>query len=108
MGVTEGARSRAAVCRLADGSPEGVVWADGQVIGTYITPYSPTTGNAWHGWGAFAGGAVNIANDAAIEQTLDAFAAHLAAHLDLDRCSNWRAEDQAATVSMAIRAIGVR
>ncbi|MFZ0721000.1 MAG: cobyric acid synthase CobQ, partial [Xanthobacteraceae bacterium] len=32
----------------------------------------------------FAAGATNLAYDASIERTLDALAAHLAAHLDLE------------------------
>jgi adenosylcobyric acid synthase len=36
MGVTEGADRARPFARLADGSPEGAISADGQVIGTYV------------------------------------------------------------------------
>ena len=36
MGVTEGPDCARPFARLADGSPEGAVSADGRVIGTYV------------------------------------------------------------------------
>jgi cobyric acid synthase len=48
------------------------------------TACSPTTGSARRGLRAFKG-TTNIAYEASVERTLDALAAHLAAHLDLDR-----------------------
>ena len=36
MGVTEGPDRARPFARLADGSPEGAVSADGRVIGTYV------------------------------------------------------------------------
>ena len=36
MGVTEGADCARPFARLADGTPEGAMSADGRVIGTYI------------------------------------------------------------------------
>jgi adenosylcobyric acid synthase len=71
--------------RLADGSPEGAVSADGRVIGTYIHGLfaDDRQRSAW--LERFTAGTTDIAYEAMIERTLDAFAAHLAAHLDLDR-----------------------
>ena len=85
IGLTEGPDRARPFARLADGSSEGAVSADGRVIGSYI--HGLFAGDrqraAW--LERFAAGATNIAYDAAVERTLDALAAHLAAHLDLDR-----------------------
>jgi len=85
IGVTEGLDRARPFARLADGSPEGAVSPDGRVIGTYIHALfaDDRQRSAW--LGRFAGGSANIAYDAVVEQTLDALAAHLAAHIDLDR-----------------------
>jgi adenosylcobyric acid synthase len=85
MGVTDGPDRVRPFARLADGSPEGAVSADGRVIGTYIHGLfaDDRQRSAW--LGRFAAGTTNIAYEAMIERTLDALAAHLAAHLDLDR-----------------------
>jgi adenosylcobyric acid synthase len=85
MGVTDGPDRRRPFARLADGSAEGAVSADGKVIGTYIHGLfaDDVQRAAW--LARFAAGATNIAYDATIENTLDGLAAHLEAHLDLDR-----------------------
>ena len=85
MGVTEGPDCARPFARLADGSPEGAVSADGRVVGSYIHGlFADDRQRA--GWLArFAAGPATIAYDALVERTLDALAAHLAAHLDLDR-----------------------
>jgi adenosylcobyric acid synthase len=84
MGVTEGPDRQRPFARLADGSAEGAVSADGRVIGTYIHGLfaDDVQRAAW--LARFAAGATNIAYDAAVERTLDGLAAHLEAHLDLD------------------------
>jgi adenosylcobyric acid synthase len=84
MGVTEGPDRARPFARLADGSPEGAISADGRVLGTYIHGLF-TDDRQRAAWLArFAAGTTTIAYDALVEQTLDALAAHLAAHLDLD------------------------
>ncbi len=85
MGVTAGPDCKRPFAILADGSPEGAVSADGRVIGTYVHGLfaDDLQRAAW--LRRFAGGSATIAYEALIERTLDAFAAHLAAHLDLDR-----------------------
>jgi adenosylcobyric acid synthase len=85
MGVTEGPDRARPFAHLTNGSPDGAVSSDGRVIGTYIHGlFADDRQRA--GWlGRLAAGPVNIAYDALIEQTLDGLAAHLAAHLDLDR-----------------------
>jgi adenosylcobyric acid synthase len=74
---------------LADGSgsrPEGAVSPDGRVAGCYV--HGLFAGDAFRH--AFLAGlrpraASGLAYEQEIEATLDALAAHLAAHLDLDR-----------------------
>jgi adenosylcobyric acid synthase len=85
MGVTEGPDCARPFARLADGSAEGAISADGRVIGTYIHGlFADDRQRA--AWLARCGaGGANIAYDALVEQALDAVAAHLAAHLNLDR-----------------------
>jgi len=84
MGVTEGPDCARPFARLADGSPDGAVSADGRLIGTYVHGlFADDRQRA--AWLARFKGTANIAYEAMIERTLDAFAAHLAAYLDLDR-----------------------
>jgi len=85
MGVTAGPDCARPFARLADGSPEGAISPDGRVIGTYIHGLFADDRQRAAWLVRFAGGTANVAYDAAVEQTLDALAAHLAAHLDLDR-----------------------
>jgi adenosylcobyric acid synthase len=84
MGVTEGPDCARPFARLADGSPDGAVSADGRVIGTYMHGlFADDQQRA--AWLTRFKGTATIAHDALVERTLDALAAHLAAHLDLDR-----------------------
>jgi len=85
MGVTNGADCARPFARLADGSADGAVSADGRVIGTYIHGlFADDRQRA--AWLARLGNATaHVAYDDLIERTLDALAAHLADHIDLDR-----------------------
>ncbi len=85
MGVTEGPDRARPFARLDDGSPEGAVSADGRVIGTYVHGLFADDRQRAAWLARFCAAPANVAYDALIEQTLDALAAHLAAHLDLDR-----------------------
>jgi adenosylcobyric acid synthase len=83
MGVTTGPDCAHPLARLADGSPEGAVSADGRVAGTYVHGlFADDRQRA--AWLARLGGTASVAYDGLVERTLDALAAHLAAHLDLD------------------------
>ncbi|MCS0504399.1 cobyric acid synthase [Ancylobacter mangrovi] len=85
MGVTEGA-GRARPFALIDGEgPEGAVSADGRVMGTYA--HGLFAGDAQRtAWLARLGAAPSgLRYEDGVEETLDALAAHLAAHVDLDR-----------------------
>ena len=85
MGVTQGPDCARPFARLADGSPEGAISADGQVIGTYIHGMfgDDRQRSAW--LMRFAVGPAAIGYDDLVEQTLDRLAAHLGRHIDLDR-----------------------
>ncbi len=84
MGATVGPDCARPFARLADGSPEGAMAADGRVIGTYIHGLFADDRQRAAWLARFAAGAAGVAYDASIERTLDALAAHLAAHLDID------------------------
>ncbi len=84
MGLTAGPDCARAFAHLADGSAEGAVSPDGRVIGTYVHGLFADDRQRAAWLGRF-GGTANISYDLSIENTLDALAAHLAAHLDLDR-----------------------
>jgi adenosylcobyric acid synthase len=85
MGVTEGPDRTRPFAHLADGSREGAISADGRAIGSYIHGLFADDRQRAAWLSRFAGGTVNIAYEDLVERTLDALAAHLAAHLDLDR-----------------------
>jgi adenosylcobyric acid synthase len=85
MGTTTGPDCARPFARLADGSPEGAVSANGRVTGTYVHGLFGEDRQR-SAWLTRLGAAPStIAHDALIEATLDRLAAHLAAHIDLDR-----------------------
>ncbi|HXW42744.1 MAG TPA: cobyric acid synthase CobQ, partial [Xanthobacteraceae bacterium] len=83
--VTEGPDRARPFARLADGTPDGAVSADGRVIGTYIHGLFADDRQRAAWLVRLGAGPANVAYDELIEQTLDALAAHLAGHIDLDR-----------------------
>ncbi len=85
MGVTEGPDRARPFARLADGSAEGAVSADGRAIGSYIHGLFADDRQRAAWLSRLGAGPVKIAYEDLVERTLDALAAHLAAHLDLDR-----------------------
>ncbi len=85
MGVTEGPDRARPFARLADGSPEGAISADGRVIGTYVHGLFADDRQRAAWLARFAAGGARIAYEAQVEETLDRLAAHLARHIDLDR-----------------------
>jgi adenosylcobyric acid synthase len=85
MGVTEGVDRVRPFARLDNGSPEGAIAADGRVFGTYIHGLFADDRQRGAWLSRLAAGATGIAYEDLIEQTLDRLAAHLAAHLDIDR-----------------------
>jgi len=84
MGVTEGSDCARPFGRLADGAPEGAMSADGRVIGTYVHGlFGDDRQRA--AWLARFKATAAIRYDDVVERTLDALAAHLATHLNIDR-----------------------
>jgi adenosylcobyric acid synthase len=85
MGVTRGPGCARPFARLANGSPEGAISDSGAVMGTYVHGLFADDRQRTAWLTRFKVGATNIAYESLVEQTLDRLAAHLAAHLDLDR-----------------------
>jgi adenosylcobyric acid synthase len=85
VGVTEGPDCARPFARLAGGSAEGAVSDDGLVIGTYVHGLFADDRQRAAWLARCAAGGVSVAYEALVERTLDALAAHLAAHLDLER-----------------------
>jgi adenosylcobyric acid synthase len=85
MGVTEGQDCARPFARLADGSLEGAISADGSVVGTYVHGLFADDRQRAAWLQRFGACASNVAYEKLIEQTLDALAEHLTAHIDLGR-----------------------
>jgi len=85
MGVTTGADCARPFAALADGSRDGATSADGRVIGTYVHGLFADDRQRSQWLARFDAGPSQVAYDALVEQTLDRLAAHIAAHVDLDR-----------------------
>jgi adenosylcobyric acid synthase len=85
MGVTTGADCARPFASLADGSRDGATSADGRVIGTYVHGLFADDRQRAQWLARLGGGPSQVAYDALVEQTLDRLAAHIAAHVDLDR-----------------------
>jgi len=85
MGVTAGADCARPFARLDDGAPEGAVSADARVFGTYIHGLFADDRQRGAWLSRLSAGTATVSYDDLIEQTLDRLAAHLNAHLDLDR-----------------------
>jgi adenosylcobyric acid synthase len=84
MGVTEGPDRARPFARLLDGAAEGAMSADGRVVGTYVHGLFADDRQRAAWLGRFAATAT-IRYDDLIERTLDALAAHLETHLNIDR-----------------------
>ena len=85
MGLTTGPATARPVLRLADGRPDGAVSADGRVSGVYV--HGLFAADAARGKFLRRLGAVPSirSHEAGIDATLDALAAHLEAHIDVDQ-----------------------
>jgi adenosylcobyric acid synthase len=84
IGRTRGAGTERPVVRRDDGRPDGATSADGRIAGTYLHGFF--SGDAQRAaWLSRLGArASELAYDSVIEETLDALAAHLDAHLDVE------------------------
>jgi adenosylcobyric acid synthase len=85
MGITSGVDCARPFAQLAGGLSDGAVSADGRVIGTYIHGLFADDRQRAAWLDRLGSAPASVAYQDLIEQTLDALAAHLAAHIDLDR-----------------------
>jgi adenosylcobyric acid synthase len=85
MGMTSGPDCARPFARLSDGTADGAVSADGRVIGTYIHGLFGDDRQRAAWLTRLGAGPSAIAHDTLIESTLDRLAAHIAAHVDVDR-----------------------
>jgi adenosylcobyric acid synthase len=84
IGVTQGPDCARPFARLSGGTPEGAVSRDGRVTGTYLHGlFADDRQRA--AWLARFGSGTAVSYDALVEETLDKLAAHLEAHVDIDR-----------------------
>jgi adenosylcobyric acid synthase len=85
IGATEGPDRTRPFAHLADGSPEGATAPNGRIAGTYVHGLFADDRQRAAWLTRLSAGPSRVAYDDLIERTLDALAAHLAAHLDLER-----------------------
>ena len=71
--------------KLADGSTDGAVSANGQVMGTYVHGLFADDGQRSALLSRLGAGSAAIDYETRLETALDRLAAHIAAHVDLDR-----------------------
>jgi adenosylcobyric acid synthase len=88
MGVTAGPDCARPFARLSEGAPEGAVSADGRVIGTYIHGLFGNDSQRAAWLARLGAGPSAIAYESLVESTLDRLAAHIAAHIDVERLLN--------------------
>ncbi|WP_424813215.1 cobyric acid synthase [Roseococcus sp. YIM B11640] len=84
IGATEGPDRARPFARLSNGEAEGAISADGRVFGTYVHGLFAHDAQRAAWLARFAAGAPAIGYEARVEAALDALAAHLEAHLDLE------------------------
>lgn len=84
MGRSDGPARTRPFATLEDSGAEGAVSPDGRVTGTYIHGLFGATAQRAAWLARFDAGAPRLDHDAEVEAALDALAAHLEAHLDLD------------------------
>lgn len=84
VGVTDGPGLLRPFATFADGRADGAISADGRVSGCYLHGLfaDDAQRDAW--LRRLGGGGVNYAYEAGVDAALDALAAHLEAHLDID------------------------
>jgi adenosylcobyric acid synthase len=85
MGVTKGRDCARPFARLADGARDGAVSADGRIEGTYIHGLFADDRQRAAWLARLNAGPVTFAYEPMVEDVLDRLAAHLAAHVDLER-----------------------
>jgi adenosylcobyric acid synthase len=85
IGTTDGPDRARPFAHVTDGSPEGATARSGRIVGTYVHGLFADDRQRAAWLSRLSAGPSRVAYDDLIEHTLDALAAHLATHLDLDR-----------------------
>ena len=85
MGATDGPDRARPFARLADGTTDGAMSADGRAMGTYIHGLFADDRQRAAWLARLGAGDTKVSYDAQVEATLDRLAAHLAECIDLDR-----------------------
>ncbi len=88
VGETTGPGTQRPVLRFADGRFDGAASADGRVAGAYVHGLFADDAQRRAFLASLGAAPGEFSYDAMIDDTLDALAAHLAAHIDLDRLLN--------------------
>jgi adenosylcobyric acid synthase len=88
MGVTTGPDCARPLTRLSNGKPDGAISTDGRVIGTYIHGLFGDDRQRAAWLERLGAGPSAMAYDALVESTLDRLAAHIEAHVDVERILN--------------------
>jgi adenosylcobyric acid synthase len=84
IGATRGGDTARPFAKLGDGQSEGASSADGRVAGTYVHGLFADDGQRASWLRRFGGEASGLNYERDVEATLDALAAHLEAHVDVD------------------------
>jgi adenosylcobyric acid synthase len=85
IGRTVGEGTQRPLVRLDDGRLDGAISADGRVAGTYLHGLFADDAQRAAWLARLGSPASSLAYEALVEQTLDALAAHLDAHLDVEK-----------------------
>jgi len=85
MGTTDGPDCARAFAKLSDGTSEGAMAPDRRIIGTYMHGLFADDRQRAAWLAQFGSGSPQIAYESAVNAILDRLAAHLEAHLDVDR-----------------------
>jgi len=84
MGVTTGRGTERPMLRLADGRRDGAISPDGRVMGCYLHGFFADDRQRRAFLARLGGGGSSHAYEAGVEAALDALAAHVESHLDVD------------------------
>jgi adenosylcobyric acid synthase len=85
LGRTTGAGTQRPLLRLDDGRMDGAMSVDGRIAGTYLHGFFAADSQRAAWLARLGAPASSLIYEELIEHTLDALAAHLEAHLDVDR-----------------------
>jgi adenosylcobyric acid synthase len=85
IGRTVGAATQNPLVRFDDGRFDGAISADGRVAGTYLHGFFACDAQRAAWLARLGAPASSLAYESLVEQTLDALAAHLDAHLDVEK-----------------------